>query len=273
MARNSNGGCCGNGCCGECCQTYASMCRAFIFMFVIAGWVLSIMTLTECTFILRGDVNIGLFRFENNQTNECVAYRDDNRFGAFQVAARACGVCAAALGGALIVFMVMEWFFNICCSKCMQLWMFTCAQGCQACTFLLYFSNACFSTHGGTFEPLDLCTIGQASVFSWSAFIMYLIGGFTLCCSPKPKPLFCNKRDEEVYFEEPKMKPMVAEPQKAETEALEKVVDEQAEGTAKSSADVEYGMNPTYVEMPAEQVQPMDPDGEKRAWVSSVKYD
>jgi len=73
-------------------------------------------------------VNIGLFRFENNQTNECVAYRDDNRFGAFQVAARACGVCAAALGGALIVFMVMEWFFNICCSKCMQLWMFTCAQ-------------------------------------------------------------------------------------------------------------------------------------------------
>lgn len=69
------------------------------------------------------------------------------------------------------------------------------------------------------------------------------------------------------------MKPIVAEPQTAEIEALEKVVHEQAEGTVNSGADVEYGVNPAYVEMPAVQVQPMDPDGEKPLFVSSVKYD
>lgn len=117
-------------------------------------------------------MNIGLFRFENNQTTECVAYRDDNRFGAFQVAARACGVCAAALGGALIVFMVMEWFFNICCSKFMQLWMFTCAQvSSTVFEFNLTSNLRALSCVSRLFRPLHLLVHFPIDIFSLFHFI------------------------------------------------------------------------------------------------------
>ena len=83
---------------------------------------------TIITIDQRGETKIGIYRFQNEISNGCVPYADDRNFGPFQIAARACGVCAACFGGGLIVFMLMECCWKIRCAKIFQLWMIGMAQ-------------------------------------------------------------------------------------------------------------------------------------------------
>jgi hypothetical protein len=57
--------------------------------------------------------------------------------------------------------------------------------------------NLCRSTRG--------CKIGDGSIVSWTAWFLYFIGGFFLCCSPKHDPICCqdDKDDEPKVVEQP----------------------------------------------------------------------
>jgi len=164
--------------------------------------VFSWFAVSSCSFVTRGredDFTIGLYRIKLAGT-ECVAYRDvgdDDEFRAYGWIydwARICGILAPLCGMLTIALMLLDCCCKVCCSKYMQTFLVICCQFNQAATFLIFASTACLSRKGvGQSDQFAaFCRMGSGSVMSLIAFWCYFIGGFLLCCSPKPDP--CNKK-------------------------------------------------------------------------------
>lgn len=187
--------------CCKCCQGYATLCRVFAHAWLWAAVIFSWIAVSSCSFVTRGrgdDFTIGLFRLQLSGS-ECMAYRDvveDDEFrgyGWLYDWARVCGLLAPLCGMLTIALMLLDCCCKVCCSKYMQTFLVICCQFNQGMTFLIFASTACLSRKGvgQSDQYVAFCRMGSGSVMSLIAFWCYFIGGFLLCCSPKPDP--CNK--------------------------------------------------------------------------------
>lgn len=185
--------------CCKCCQGYATLCRVFTYAWLLAAVIFSCFAVSSCDFLTRDETDIGLYRAQR-PGEECVAYRDltDWRYGWLHNWARTCGVLAAVFGTIMLALMTLDCCCNVCCSKYMQTFLVVCCQLNQGMTFVLFASNVCVTRKGGEFNSIFFkgCRMGGGSAMSLTAFWCYFIGGFFLCCSPKPNPL-CNDKDED----------------------------------------------------------------------------
>lgn len=198
----------------KCCQGYATLCRVFTLLMMIAGVVLSVMAAGSCEFVTRdgqeGQVTFGLFQFsppgEDLGWNDCLTYSDQSGFtySWLHKWAAVSSALAMCLGALLVLMMLIDCCCNVCCSKFMQTFLVVCCQLNQGFTFLIWLSNACFFTRKNTTGDNWInrgCRIGNGSTYSFCAFMLFFIGGFFLFCSPKPDPLCCrkdkDKKDEE----------------------------------------------------------------------------
>lgn len=200
----------------KCCQGYATLCRVFTLLMMIAGVVLSVLAAGSCEFVTRdgqeGQVTFGLFRFsppgEDLGWNDCLTYSDQSGFtySWLHKWAAVSSALAMCLGALLVLLMLIDCCCNVCCSKFMQTFLVVCCQLNQGFTFLIWLSNACFFTRKNTTGDNWInrgCRIGNGSTYSFCAFMLFFIGGFFLFCSPKPDPLCCqgskdkDKKDEE----------------------------------------------------------------------------
>lgn len=163
--------------------------------------VLSCFAAGSCEFVTRSDLTIGLFRFSRDG-GECLEYSDINGFttGWLHDWARVSALIAPLFGSLAIVLMFIDCCCNICCSKYVQTGLIVCCQLNQGFTFLIWVSDACFTRKGSESESTTLinrgCRVGDGSILSFSACMLYFIGGFFLCCSPKPDPLCFEKNDD-----------------------------------------------------------------------------
>lgn len=174
------------------------MCRAFTYIWLIAAVVLSCSAVASCEFVTRNELTIGLFRYSRNG-EECIEFSDldDFDYGWLHDWARVSGLLAPLLGVMVIVLMAVDCCCDVCCSKYMETFLVVCCQINQGFTFLIWVSNACFTNKGSDAVINKGCRIGEGSSLSFSAFMMYLIGGFFLFCSPKPDPSCCKKDDDD----------------------------------------------------------------------------
>eukprot|EP01082_Thalassiosira_pseudonana_P013321 g12537.t1 g12537 contig6:2115019-2116266(+) len=184
-------------CCGACCQGYATLCRMFTYVFIVSAVVLSCLALSSCEFLTSEGSGVGIIRFERDGADECSLYGqfgyDD--FGWLHMWSRVTGFLAPIFGFILLILMSADCCCKVCCSKLFQTFLVIWAQICQAMTFVIYASNACTRD----------CKIGDGSIVSWTAWFLYFIGGFFLCCSPKHDPICCqdDKDDEPKVVEQP----------------------------------------------------------------------
>lgn len=184
----------------KCCQGYATLCRVFTYGFFLAAVVFSCFALGSCEFVTRGDLTIGLFRFSRDGS-ECMEYSDANDFEQNWLHnwARVSGLMAVLLGALVVVLMGVDCCADVCCSKYMQIFLVVCCQLSQGFTFIIWVSDACFTRKGGGNNESVInrgCRIGDGSIYSFNALMLYMIGGFFLCCSPKPNQLLCKKDDD-----------------------------------------------------------------------------
>mmetsp|Transcript_12488 Transcript_12488/g.26580 ORF Transcript_12488/g.26580 Transcript_12488/m.26580 type:complete len:374 (-) Transcript_12488:140-1261(-) len=181
--------------CCKCCQGYATLCRIFTHAWMIGGVVLSIAALGSCEFVTRGELTIGLFRVKA-PLSECMPYRDleEISYGWLYDWARTSSLIAPICGALIVGLMLLDCCCNICCSKYMQTFLVVCCWLNQGFTFLIYASNACLRRQE-TDKLIAFCQMGDGTWLSIFAFWCYFIGGFFLCCSPKPDP-YCNKQEE-----------------------------------------------------------------------------
>lgn len=171
---------------------------------MIAAVVLSCLAIGSCEFVTRdgpdGQATFGLLTFSAPDENlgwlDCASlYSDQNGYSASWLHewAAISSVIAASCGFILVLFMLLDCCCNVCCSKYMQTFLVICCQLNQGFTFLLWLSDACFNRKTPNDSVVNRgCRVGNGSIYSFTAFMLFFIGGFFLFCSPKPDPLCCN---------------------------------------------------------------------------------
>ncbi|KAL9182046.1 hypothetical protein ACHAXT_012389 [Thalassiosira profunda] len=187
--------------CCKCCQGYATLCRAFTYCWLIAATVLAWLAVASCEFVTRDQVRLGMFRGQLTEFGECSAYRDNDNWnsGWLFVWAQVCAFLGPIIGTFTILLMIVDCCCDVCCSKYMQTFFVCCCSLNQAFTFLFYASDACLTRKGGEIDAAFYrgCRMGDGSIYSLSAWCLFFIGGFFLCCSPKPDPMCCKKDEEK----------------------------------------------------------------------------
>jgi len=181
--------------CGQRC----SLCsRFFLFLFLGGGIALSIMCIWSCSFLDSGVLGasqsgVGLYRYVDD-TGTCVVYSDDFPFTNSDQTARVCGLIAPIIAaGAGLLGLIQLFCCNLCCDRCFISCFFTSAQIAQALTFFMF--NGTFCTVGFG------CSLSLGSYYSIGAWGSYFLASVILCFSPKPDPLCCKKKDEEMQQE------------------------------------------------------------------------
>ncbi len=154
---------------------------------------LSSFALFSCEFAIKRSTNAGIGLIRSEELMEsgdyvCVESMTNPWHWLYRWS-MVSGALAPIFGIGVLILMLFDCCCKVSCSKFMQAFLIFCALFNQACTFLIYISTPCY-INGLT------CKLGYGSVWSMSAFVLYLVAGLFLCFSPKHDPVSCKNDGE-----------------------------------------------------------------------------
>jgi len=200
-------------CCSDGCYRWT------IFGLTILSWILSVVTLASCTFLVVEDYGEGLFSYEKNSDGDCEKYDPDAEFNAADQVGRAFGVITnlllvlAFVGVSLVIFLLKE-------NPARLVWMATRIVFVGALLSVL-FTFAAVGSEACTDEDTE-CGLGAAGICN-AINVFILIGILsTVWCTPIPdEPVikFGRSQDAPVSSKSPapNSAPVAAAPQVTKT--------------------------------------------------------
>jgi hypothetical protein len=141
------------------------------------------------------DRAVGLYRFYDTNSTECVNHFEEDDFGQAEKSARMGGTMAILLACFSLLLMLMEFVCcRCCCSKIFMGLALFLAVIFQGLTFLFFNSDQ--FCDGDIFEEIrhqKPCSIADGSVYSICASTMYYLALVFMWWTPKPEPLSKQK--------------------------------------------------------------------------------
>mmetsp|Transcript_60500 Transcript_60500/g.148437 ORF Transcript_60500/g.148437 Transcript_60500/m.148437 type:complete len:226 (+) Transcript_60500:158-835(+) len=186
-------------------QGLAVCCRYTLLLFLSMAIVLSGMAVASCRFMKFVDADgedgsVGLYRYYNNETMQCINHPEEVEYTESTNAARMGGVVAFLAGVTVLLFEIIDFCCcRICCSGLIKSVLLLVATIMQGLTFLL-FGSVKFCDGDLVTELLHQtpCTVDEGAAASAAAVVFFFVSGILVNCTPRPKPVIQGNKDVEM---------------------------------------------------------------------------